>query len=219
MKMSDQAWLNALYAEASWQARWHVRGRWRLFPFPALAAYLPESGAMVDIGCGHGAWAFYMAHTCPHTQVLGIDPDGDKISLALAVARRARIPNVRFVKAVGEAGDIPPARLISIIDVLYLIPYAAQEKILVKAVDALEPDGRLLLKVMSERPRWKFAWNWLEEWMAVRVLGLTLGSRFYFRPETAWHDLLTAHGLRVTTLRLDAGYIHPHLLLVGEKAA
>jgi hypothetical protein len=75
----------------------------------------------------------------------------------------------------------------------------------------------LLLKEMSERPRWKYTWNWLEEWLAVRLLRITLGASFYFRPQSGWEALLSGLGLAVQTFRLDKGYLHPHVLFVGEK--
>jgi len=215
--MNDREWLNGLCVGLSLRTQFHIRGRWRLFPFPALAAFLPHDGVFVDIGCGHGLWGFYMARLRPQAIIVGIDPDEEKIALAEQIARRLRMKNTRFVAGAGEASSIPSARFISAIDVLYLLPYPEQERLLARAVGALEPGGRLLLKEMSERPRWKFVWNWLEEWLAVRMLGLTLGRKFYFRTVEDWRVLLASLGLSVTIRRLDAGYLHPHVLFVGEK--
>lgn len=201
--------------------RLHVAVRRRLFPFQALLGRLPAVGEAVDIGCGHGLWPLMMGQARPGLEVLGVDPDGDKIARARAAAAAAGAGNVRF--AVGRAEELRPAGadLISLIDVLYLLGPAQQEAVLRAAVAGLRPGGRLLVKEMSERPRWKALWNRAQEQLSVRLLGVSWsdGRAFCFRQEAQWRALLEGLGLRVTLTRLDAGYLHPHLLIEGATAA
>jgi len=53
----------------------------------------------------------------------------------------------------------------------------------------------------------------------VRVLHLSQGHTFYFRTEAQWLALLSSLGLRAHAVPLDAGYLHPHVLFIGEKAS
>lgn len=198
--------------------RLHVRGRWRLFPFPRLLPYLPETGNFLDVGCGHGLWALMMARGRPTAQVWGADPAADKIAVAQQVATRAGLPNLQFSCGLAESMPLPDCTLISLIDVLYLIPYAQQEALLQKLAALLVPGGVLLIKEMGQRPRWKYAWNLLEETLAVRILRITYGTDFYFRPENGWQTLLEGLGLTVETRSLHAGYIHPHVLFIARKS-
>ena len=198
-------------------ARLHAWLRWRLFDFPALGRYLPEQGIMLDIGCGHGLWSFYAALCRPQLQVWGIDPDEDKITLARHTAEAHRIANVRFVAGLAEEADLPPADLVTIIDVIYLIPPQGQERLLEATTRPLRPGGRLLLKELSERPRWKAVWNTIQESLSVRVFGITYGDRLTFRPQADWRDLLVNLGLTVQIVPMDEGYIYPHVLFIGEK--
>ncbi len=207
----------SLYKSTPWQVQAHVKGRWRLLPFERLVEYVPTSGTLVDLGCGHGVWILYLARHFPELNLLGIDPDRDKISVAQSIVVGKHIPNTRFVVNAAESIRIPECDLVSIIDVMYLIPYDAQQRVLEHVVNALRPSGRLLLKEMGENPRWKYAWNWIEEWLAVRLLNITLGARFYFRTLREWEILLRKLGLRVETVKIDQGYLHPHVLLIGEK--
>ena len=55
--------------------------------------------------------------------------------------------------------------------------------------------------------------------LTVRILKVTQGERFHFRPQAEWEELLTSLGLRVRALRLDRGYLHPHVLFIAEKPA
>ena len=197
--------------------RLHVAVRLRLFPFPALLRLAPPSGRAVDLGCGHGLFSLMLSQARPGLQVLGIDPDAGKIARARAAAGEAA--NLRF--EVGRAEDVPPlgCDLVCLVDVLYLLPPAQQESVLAAAAAGLRPGGRLLVKEMSERPRWKFLWNRAQETLSVRVLRVTHGRSFHFRSEAGWRRLLEGLGLRVRTERLDRGYLHPHLLIEGIRGA
>lgn len=207
----------ALYQSTPTQVQLHVKGRWRLFPFERLIGYVPSSGTLVDLGCGHGVWIFYLARHFHALSLLGVDPDRAKIEIAQSIVTEQQIPNARFMVNDAEGIRLPECDLVSIIDVMYLIPYEAQRRVLEHVVDALRPSGKLLLKEMGEMPRWKYVWNWTEEWLAVRLLNITMGARFYFRTTRGWEALLRELGLKVQTVRIDQGYLHPHVLLIGEK--
>ena len=207
-----------LYRSAPFSVRLHVAVRWRLFPFPALLRLAPSRGTLLDLGCGHSLLAFCLALRYPAAQVWGVDPDPGRIRLARAITRSHAVANVHFEEGLAEETSLPEAcALVSLVDVLYLIPPESQDRLVQRAARSLQPGGRLLLKEMGRRPRWKYVWNWMQEWLAVRALRITYGQRFYFRPEADWEQMLRGLGLHVQIVRLDAGYPYPHLLLVGER--
>ncbi len=208
-----------LYRVSSWGTRLHVKGRMRLFPFEDLLYHLPQDcrGPMLDLGCGHGLWPFFLAKQFPDAHIYAIDPDDGKILVANEVRSHNRIENITFLE--GEAPDvnIDDCSVQSVIDVMYLIPFEQQECLLRLLYAKLAPGGILLLKEMSYVPRWKFRWNLIEEWLAVRALNITVGREFYFRPEEEWTILLESIGFSVDKYRLDKGFLHPHLLFVATK--
>lgn len=206
-----------LYQQTPLATRLHVNVRWRLFDFAALAQHVPEEGPLVDLGCGHGLWTFYLAQLRPGVQVLGIDPDRAKIELAQNIARQNGITNTGFEVGLAGSTQLPECSLICLIDMLYLIPYDEQQHILSDVAQRLKPRGRILLKEMNKRPRWKYLWNWLEETVAVRALRITYGQHLYFRHQTEWESLLQNLGLLTRSIPLDAGRIHPHILFIGQK--
>jgi 2-polyprenyl-3-methyl-5-hydroxy-6-metoxy-1,4-benzoquinol methylase len=211
--MTDLRLLIRAYGDLPRRDRWHMIGRWRLCPMRRIAAQIPDSGVVVDLGCGHGLFAQYLARTSGARTVIGIDLDADKIQLA----QRLSLPNLEF--RVGNITEValPPVQAVTILDVFYLVPYESQAELLRACTERLAPGGVIALKEMAERPRWKAWLNWLEEVLAVRVLKITLGSQFYFRPRAEWEALLTSLGLRVETISLDRGYYHPHVLFIGRK--
>jgi 2-polyprenyl-3-methyl-5-hydroxy-6-metoxy-1,4-benzoquinol methylase len=199
------------------QARLHVRGRRRLFPFESLIAYLPQEGSFVDIGCGYGIWPFLMASHRPQARVLGFDPDRSKTEIAGKIAVSRGFTNVELMT--GAVGDfaIPESDLVSAIDVLYLVDYGSQNILIAEIFERLHGGGVFLLKTMSHRPAWKYLFNLTEETLAVRLFRITKGRRFYFRTEDKWTALLDSVGFRTEIRRLDRGYLHPQLLLIARK--
>lgn len=214
--MTDLKTLIAAYPPLTWKDRLHMIIRWRVCPLQRIAGLVPAEGLIVDLGCGHGLFALLLAQKFPTRQVIGVDLDEQKIATAKGLNR----PNLQF-----KAGDIarqviPPAQAVTILDVFYLVPYEIQEKLLAVCAEVLAPDGIIVLKDMAECPRWKVFLNWLEESLAVRVLGLTASTeagKFFFRSRAEWQALFERLGFAVDTIRLDRGYYHPHVAFVARK--
>jgi 2-polyprenyl-6-hydroxyphenyl methylase/3-demethylubiquinone-9 3-methyltransferase len=198
--------------------RLHVAVRVALCPFRRLSGLVPPAGLIVDLGCGHGHFCLALAEAAPERRVVGVDPAMHKLSVAATVAGRA--PNVYFVGGSALSNPVPgPCQAVLLVDILYLLSRAQQEQVLRDCYDRLAPGGTLLLKTMDARPRWKAALNRIEEWLAVRVLCITLGGEeaFSFRPLSEWAALCEEIGFETSTLSLDRGYYHPHGAIVGVR--
>ena len=219
----------------------HVR--WWSAPFAPVAAALPATGRILEIGCGHGLFAAYAALSEPGRSVVGVDIDAAKIAHARDAARRFPTPAAtpagspgpagagpgepagaatgsgRLVFAVARSGAVPPGPwdAVVVVDVLYLLPAREQRLLLTEAAAALAPGGRLVVKEMGDRPRWKVRWNTLQETLSVRVLRITAGSSFDFVPPAVTAGWLRELGLVTTAHRLDRHRLHPHHLLVARR--
>ena len=211
-------------------ARVHATVRWWSAPLPRVEAALPPAGRVLGIGCGHGLFSAYAAlaadRSGPGRSVVGVDIDADKIALARRLA--AGLDGVDLTFRVAESGAVPvgPWDAIVIVDVLYLLPAAAQRALLTEAAGRLAPDGVLLVKEMSPTPRWKAAWNRGQETLAVSVLGITEregagpdgAPAFDFVDPATMAGWLGAQGLWTARQRLDRGRLHPHHLLLARRS-
>jgi 2-polyprenyl-3-methyl-5-hydroxy-6-metoxy-1,4-benzoquinol methylase len=206
----------SLFRGAPFTARAHVAVRWATCPFPAVAAQLPPGGRILEVGCGHGLLALYLALESPDRQVVGIDVDDGKLAAARAAGQGAGLA-VTFEVAVG--GDLPagPWAGIAIVDVLYLLAADDQRSLLRSCGEALAPGGVLAVKEMALVPRWKARWNTLQETAAVKVLGITEGEELTFLSPADMAAAMAAGGLTVRDRPIHRGYPHPHHLLVGHK--
>ena len=214
--------LASLYAAASTRVRSHAALRWRTCPFEAVAERVPESGRILDVGCGHGLLAARLAMTSPRRRVLGIDVATDKIFPAQSAAEEAArrgVANLEFRRT--APGELPagPWSAILFVDVLYLLSPTDQERLLRAAAKSLGPGGVLLVKEVSNRPLAKAAWAYLQEIAAVHVLGITEGRGVRMLPPAVQAAWLENERLQVELVPLDRGYVHPHHLIVARRPA
>jgi 2-polyprenyl-3-methyl-5-hydroxy-6-metoxy-1,4-benzoquinol methylase len=205
----------ALYDAEAPAVRLHVHARHWLCPMERIAAYVPPGGRLLDVGCGHGLFSNLLALGSPARDVIGVDPMASKIAVAQRVARN--VPNVRY--AAGSAADVTDGGydVITILDVLYLLPRPAKLALLQQCRALLKPDGLLLLKTNDRRPRWKYLWARFEEQM-MTALGLTEGQGLYFLNAAQNRALLGMASLQAEVVRLDSWLPYPHVLFVGRPS-
>lgn len=172
------------YRSAPLAARWFVHGRAFLSDLARVEEYVPRHGFIVDLGCGHGLFADLLVEASPGRRVLGLDIDERKIAVARATVRQG--DQLRF--EIADIVTVPPPRCdaVTVVDVLYLLPAADQERVLRNAAAALAEGAPLIVKAQEARIDARYALTYMQEVVSVS-LGLTRGQRrrFHFpsRPE------------------------------------
>ena len=203
--------------------RMHQVGRLLLMPFRRLLVHLPEKKSsgepvvLLDLGCGHGNFLALTKHVRPDLELIGLDLSPEKIVSARHAFETSHCP-VREL-AVCDIADFPKQSVdvITILDVLYLVPLENWDHILGKCYECLKPGGRLLLKEMNRKVYWKFAVLCLEETLAVKILHLTKGDKFTFPSPEEIHQRLERAGFSVREEPIHQGYTVPHFLWIGSK--
>jgi cyclopropane fatty-acyl-phospholipid synthase-like methyltransferase len=198
--------------------RFHVAVRWRSCPFPQVEQHVPRAGRVLDLGCGHGAFALYLAATAPDRDVTGVDVDEAKLASARRAAALADL-RVRFVHAADGTPPEGPWDAITVVDVLYLLGRAAALALLAGAARTLAPGGALVVKEIDVRPRWKYELARAQEIVSTRVTRITEGTGVAFVPPDELEAAMTSAGLTVDRVPLGRGSVHPHLLFVGRREA
>jgi len=200
--------------QGAWTA-FYTRTKFKICPLLPIEPLLPRAGRVLDLGCGNGLFAAILKLGSPERTITGFDLDEKKIASARAAFKDWE--GMDF--SVGDLvhSDYPPADIITIIDVLYLIPPDARETILRKCHAALPPGGVLAVKDMDTRPRWKYAWNMVQETLAVKIIGFTLGSRFHFLGREVFTATLNRLGFDVEVVFQHKGYWYPHILYLARK--
>jgi len=167
------------YGEAPLAAKVFIWGRAFLSDLAFVERYVPNKGFIVDLGCGHGLFACLLREASPTRRVLGMDLDARKIEIARGAIRDTQW--LRF--EVGDIVSTPPPKCdaVTIVDVLYLLPFEQQEQVLKNAASALGEATPLIVKAQEKRRDPRYALTYAQEIVTVS-LGLTRGGRdrFFF---------------------------------------
>ncbi|GEM_PF-2708729 len=199
------------YPHASAFQRWHMRGRLKLCPYERLDRHLTGSDTILDIGCGFGHFAWHLAATKPGLRYFGTDVDARKIALAKGcpITGVSTPPQFHLGDAAaltGMAGPTGQAGLpdkfgnIVFLDVLYLMPWEAQQRMFAWALGKLAPgpDSAVVIKTMEQAKGFSGFRAVAEEWIMVSLLRRTVSSGTIngARPAADYVDVAKGLGFR-----------------------
>ena len=195
--------------------RLHILGRRVLCPYSRVERVVPKEANILDYGCGHGDFSFYLHTKGAKRRIRGVDIDSNKIEYAV---RHYERDGISF-ESIARFEDVAQAGFdcVVIMDVLYLLPLKEQERLL-KAVYSLLPDGgTLIVKEVRDRPRWKRGFLTIEEVLAVKVLKITKGNEIHFKDAEDFKRELEQYGFTVNVFNVDRFYPAAHTLFVAVK--
>jgi trans-aconitate methyltransferase len=207
-----------LYQGLSLPERCYAHTRYITAPLEQVVNLVPmEARSLVEIGCSAGVFTNLLKTRRPAMTVTGVDADPRKIATALkTVGGRS---GINFVQADAFAylKSTVSCDVIAFVDVLYLFAPDRQDELLRLAAQAVLPGGAIIVKEMSDRPVWKRRWCHFQEWLALRVAGITEGTGIYLRSGEAYPAVLRSLSLMVEGFDLNRGYFHPHYVWRGTK--
>jgi 2-polyprenyl-3-methyl-5-hydroxy-6-metoxy-1,4-benzoquinol methylase len=181
--------------------------RWWLTPYERMAAYVPKSGKVLDVGCGHGLLAMKMALSEPNRTVLATDHDVARIALAKQAANSGKgIANLKFEVSTGspvaDVGAEGKFDAIMMIDFLHYFSPEQQDAMIAKAFASLEKGGWLLAREVNQQGGLISKLNQFYEKMAT-LTGFTQSNNvktkenLSFKSQSGWEAKFAEHGFKV----------------------
>ncbi len=148
-----------------WYARIKVGLEENYRQFNELA---PRRGNILDLGCGYGFLCYMLAFTSKERTVTGIDYDDEKI----ATAQNCYSRNERITFQVGDITSVALGRYDAIIiaDVLHYLTPELQLRTIQRAVYALQPGGRLIIRDGNAELKERHKGTKLTEFFSVNLL-------------------------------------------------
>lgn len=164
--------------------------RFLVIPFEEIDKILPKKGLIIDIGCGNGPLASYLALSSKDRQVLGWDIDEDRLRDGAKISKKIR--NLIFEKRNPVTDVIQKSDAILASDFLHHIPYSSQEKVLEKIYEALESGGILLIKEVDKKDLPRYWGSFIFDHAFYPK------DTIYFRSKKDWITLLVGYGFKVS---------------------
>jgi predicted exporter/ubiquinone/menaquinone biosynthesis C-methylase UbiE len=174
-------------------ARMFARFKIKLDPmftqFPKMVEFETPPQHLLDIGTGYGLPACWMIESYPNAKIYGIEPDIDRVRLAV----RALGPNGTVV--CGRAPDLPPAP--DHVDGAFMLDmthYLSDDQLTLtfkRLHSKLSGEALLVIRaVMTEQPTSIYGWVDFS-------LNKIRGIKTYFRSQEKIKNLLTQTGFRL----------------------
>jgi 1-acyl-sn-glycerol-3-phosphate acyltransferase len=144
-------YIRSLYAYQGAFVESFLYGKLKTDPlYRGLDAIIPETGAILDLGAGHGLLAAILARKSRGRRVVGVDYDADKVRVARAAARS--LGNLEFRIGDVRTCELPAADVVLLIDLLHYWPPETQRRIIARAAAALTGGGILILREAIAAP-------------------------------------------------------------------
>ncbi len=206
------------YKNLPFGTRLFLHLRWWLTPYDKMAEQLPRTGTIYDLGCGHGLFSLSLAQTAKKREVVGLDHDAVRITVASQAGKN--VSNLKFETAdLSAAATRKKPDAISMIDVMHYFDLSQQESNLAQAWQVLPDGGILIFREVDPEGGLVSKWNRLYE-KAATSIGFTQSKEenLYFRTRDEWLEIMTETGFKARALDCSH-FLFADVLYIGEKKA
>lgn len=184
-------------------------------PYDEFEKYVPLSGKIVDLGCGDGLLANYLAIKSKKRRIIGMDINATRISEA-----DKGIKNTKFIKKDVLKYPLINPKAVIFAHVLHHLPSRVkQEEMLLNVSKSLKRGGKLLIIEIDNKPWWKLVITTITDAIIVPILfeGKLYSRDFYYRKKKDWVNLIKPMGFNVKTYKSDKGMPFSHIIIVATK--
>lgn len=201
--------------------QWFIVLRYLSCPFKKLIRFIPQKGSLLDVGCGFGLLSLLLAKQNPDRRILGIDLDSDRIQAAKQLS--ISFPNLQFqTETLDQLSSRRRFDVITIVDIIYLLPAKAKIILLQNAYRVLRKGGYLFIKINDRSWTFRFFLTWLQELITVKLLRKTASkySSLYFEQPNEVEMWLIEIGFQIekkVKLPTPSPFFHPHNLIIAVK--
>ncbi len=177
-----------------WYARVKVTLEKNYEPFHKL---VPLDATITDIGCGNGFMVWMLSFLSPARKITGLDYDSEKIEVAANISTPNDRVNFRQADIVKE--ELSPSDVFIMADVIHYLLPTQQEVVLRKMMNALNPDGLIILRDGDADLVKRQKGTWLTELFSTKLVGFNkTQNELHFISGKWLHDFAAKHQFSVS---------------------
>ncbi|UCC39066.1 MAG: class I SAM-dependent methyltransferase [Candidatus Aminicenantes bacterium] len=190
--------LTNLYRNWGLMVYLYAKFRLKIYPLELLHTYMPNEGTIIDLGSGYGIYTNYLALKSKTRQVLGIDSNPRRISIAKKIIKNRL--NIDFKVQDSKEVKLFPCNGLLMTDFLHHIPISAQNDLLQNVYTILKPDGICVIGDVNTdcKPRWKYWISYLSD-----IILYPFSDKLYFRSSQEMQTVISNIGFKVKIITLQ----------------
>lgn len=179
----------------------------------------PDDGRILDLGCGRG---LMLSVAAAHYRrrpgaAAGVALCGFEYRPRMVRLARRALGDAAVVEQADLAmSPLPACAVAMLFDVLHCLPEGAQESLLTRVRDSVEPGGLLAIREADAGGGWRFAAGQA----CNRTVALCQGRwrrRFHFRTAAEWAALLGRHGFTLQDGPVRQSGLFANVLMVARR--
>ncbi|MDF2436146.1 MAG: glycerol acyltransferase [Bacteroidota bacterium] len=175
---------------------WYMRVKVKMEDnYRLFESLLPKKGTITDIGCGYGFLPYMLAFMSEDRVVIGTDYDEEKI--AVAANSFSRTKNISFFAADATECELPKSDAFIMSDILHYLPAIEQEKLIVKCIRNLNPNGMILIRDADSSMSKRHFGTRYTEFVSTNVGFNKTKNKLEFVPSTFIIDVVKREGLEI----------------------
>lgn len=164
---------------------------------------IAKEGIITDIGCGLGPLCYMLAQTSPKRDILGIDYDEEKISIAQNGWLRNKY-NLRFVHADALDIELRQSDTFILNDMLHYLSHDKQNTLITRCISALKPNGTIIIRDGNAENKERHKVTKFTELLSTRIFKFNkTEEELCFLAESQITDIAVKHNLDIKSIEND----------------
>lgn len=179
-----------------------------------LDRYIPDSGTVLDYGCGYGIFSNYLKMKNPNLKIIGFDISTTRIN----EAKKSAISNeIEFTDKL-QTFKFDNLKLVLLIDVLVFLKHDEKVSLLRKIYESLEDNGIVFIKDTLKSNSFRFRYTNFEEKIKIKlkVYGNIKPELNYITP-SEFESILAETGFKIVEIIPENLFLYPGIFIIAQK--
>ncbi len=175
---------------------WYMRIKIKLEDnYMLFESLLPKKGTITDVGCGYGFLPYMLNFMSEDRIVIGTDYDQEKIAVANNCFSKNK--NISFFSADATECELPKSDAFILSDILHYLPIEDQEKLIIKCINSLHPNGMILLRDADKNLKSRHMGTRYTEFFSTKFGFNKTKNKLEFVPSDFIIDIVKKHNMKI----------------------